>query len=724
MNILLTGTRHFVALTTARQLHKSGHTIYSADSIDFDYTGFSLAVKKRFEMPSVRFAEKKYMERLASIVQDYKIDKIIPLSEEIFYIARNIAVIVEANPKIIVEADHIEKLERLHNKETFSKIAKTLKLKIPKTIVVSKIDEVISYQEKYNEDIVLKPIYSRFADHFLHFKTAQQTKKYFAGKQFDGRFVLQDFIEGENVSSYSINKTGEVITYHSEIKMNKPGAMGNISRITTPKTIREADEKIRNFLDFEYQLALDFIKTPSGELYLLEANPRATMGRMLMKKRHAQFRILAFHQLINGLISKGSYLKYFKTLMFYPDAVSKWSDPAPVLVSQIGCVGLASYLRFRKKHPGASFQAYSTYDMEYNGDTIEYETEHAKKSDNEKILDLIEGLSTNKSFSLAQTRRPDPTKSFESDGKNVSIVTVKSQNEIAYLGVCAENNYYLSQKSQPIGYISAIRKNPDFLYQIDWKEPLFGYMREHHKNVDTFLYAIMSDNAHAIKSLTKSSASIPPAQLICKYKTFIVNARRFKTAQMSNEMSFCKVAEKDLKSLMRFLEKEGRNNDFFPVVTDLRNNFLGATKNNSYILKKDQEIVGFATILDQSHKKQNYVKEYSKWIRAIKKPFNSMSRPLKLITMPEEGSNINCPSISLCIVKDNSPEVYRIFMSQLSDRVKKRNDIFMISMPTDDPRIEILESWWNLSISYNLYAINYLNKKIRPKNIFVDAAIF
>lgn len=724
MNILLTGTRHHVALGTARRLHKLGHVVYSADSIDFDYTGFSLAVKKRFEMPPVRFAEKKYIDRLIQIIQEYKIDKLVPLGEEIFYISRNIREIRTVNPKLIVEADDIKKLDRLHNKELFSSLARSLGIKIPNSSVVTSLGEIIEYQEKINPDIVLKPVYSRFADHLLHFENVKETKIYFSNASLVARYVLQDFISGENISSFSLDCTAKVITYHSDVEMRRPGAMSSVIRVETPEAIEMADRRIRKALNFKYQLGLDFIQTSSGELYLLEANPRATIGRLLIEKNRAQFRIMAFHQFLNKMILRSSYPRFFKNLLFYPDAVSKWSDPLPVLVSQIGCVGLLSYLRFRKKYPGSSFQAYSTFDMEYNGDIIEYETDTLTGADNEKILALLEGLSTKQSFHLAQTRRPDPIKSFLSDGDKVTIAVVKAKDEIAYLGVCAENKFFVTGSAQAIGYISSIRKNPAFLYRVGWRDALYGYFKEQHKNVKLFLFAIMADNTHAIKSLTRSTDSAPPARLICKYKAFIVNARRFKTKKLPRLMEFSQLGKNDLGEAVAFLKKEGRKNELFPEISNLRDNFLGATINNSFVMKKKGRIVGFASILDQTHKKQFFVKKYAKWVRAVKRPFNLISRPMKLITMPDENLSINCPVVSLCVVENNDPNLYDLLLCQVSAEVKKQSDIFTVSMAINNPCINTLSSWWNLSIDYNLYAMDYSKKTLNFKNIYIDGAVF
>jgi len=663
------------------------------------------------------------MNELIRIIQEYKIDKLIPLGEEIFYTARNIEEIKAARPGLIAEVDDIEKLDTLHNKESFLHLTRSLKLNIPNSIIVTSVDEIIAYQTQTNRNIVIKPVYSRFADRFLHLKDIEQTKEYFSNTPFDTRYILQDFIEGKNVSSFSLGSSSEVITYQSDVEMNKPGAMSSVTKTKTPEAIQTIDKALRQTLGFKYQLGLDFIQTPTGELFLLEANPRATIGRLLSERKHAQFRIMAFHQFINKIIPTRSYLQFFKNLFFYPDAISKWNDPLPVLVSQIGCVGLPSYLRFRKSRPGASFQAYSTYDMEYNGDGTRYKVTSATKVNNEKLLTLLEELSTNKYFQLAQTRRPNPIQSFSSDGKKVTIATIKDQDKLAYFCVCAENNYFISQKPQPAGYLSSLRKNPSFPYQLDWKNAFFDYFQEQHKNVKVFFYVVMSDNMHAIKSLTKPRVSSPPTQLICKYKTFIINARRFKQRELPDVMTFSRLSNKEVSEALSFLRREGGKRDLFPEITNLHNNFLGITTKNSFVIKQNHKIVGFASILDQSYKKQIIIKRYAKWLDAIRRPFNLLAQPMKLINMPAEGSTVDYPMISLCIVKDNDPNLYDIFLCQLSSEVKKQSNIFTISMPVNDPCMKTLTSWWNLSIDYNLYVTNFSQEPIDFKNVYIEGAI-
>lgn len=55
MNILLTGTRHTVAVDLARVFHKNGHKVFSADTTPRVLTSFSSSVEKHVVVPSPRF---------------------------------------------------------------------------------------------------------------------------------------------------------------------------------------------------------------------------------------------------------------------------------------------------------------------------------------------------------------------------------------------------------------------------------------------------------------------------------------------------------------------------------------------------------------------------------------------------------------------------------------------------------------------------------------------
>ena len=89
-NILITAGRSWVTLDLARQLEQAGHKIYIADTSSSHVCRFSNATEKCFVVPSPRFEPAKFIDTLVDIVEKNKIDFLLPICEEIFYISKSL----------------------------------------------------------------------------------------------------------------------------------------------------------------------------------------------------------------------------------------------------------------------------------------------------------------------------------------------------------------------------------------------------------------------------------------------------------------------------------------------------------------------------------------------------------------------------------------------------------------------------------------------------------
>src|ERR1700712_4023849 len=87
VNILLTNGRFPVTLDLARQLHRAGHNVFVVDPMEYHVCKFSLAVKHSYYSPAPSVDAPGYIKIVKEAVQKGEIDLIVPLHEEIFYLA-------------------------------------------------------------------------------------------------------------------------------------------------------------------------------------------------------------------------------------------------------------------------------------------------------------------------------------------------------------------------------------------------------------------------------------------------------------------------------------------------------------------------------------------------------------------------------------------------------------------------------------------------------------
>ncbi len=720
MNILLTGSRSFVAVDLIHDLHAQKHCIYTADSVSFDYARFSRFVRKSFVTPSVRFDEKSYIDQIIEITKKYAIKQIIPLGEEALYMARNIKQITQSCPDVFIYTGSFEQLEKLHNKYSFYETVHKLGIQTPETILVHSAEEVVAHQTNQSPRIVLKPLYSRFAEQLVVLLSID--RKRLQDIDWNTPYILQKYIDGRAISSYSYSNTSQVIGYTSKLSATMPSAMTNAVKITPPSEIEEADRTIRKVLGYSTQLGLDFIQNDQG-VFLLEANPRSTLGYSLISRNEAQSRMLMFHFLLGGMIARKNLSRFVLTFLTYPDVLFRWSDPLPALASQLG--GLKDYIHFRKKHPGKDLRYYTSYDMQYDGEPYQYTVEEAKPSDSRQLLSLLEQLPIKGPVSAIYTRRPDAYNSLHSDGEQARIGLIKdSSGDLAFMGACTVNRYYLDGKPRSIGYISDFRKNPNFPYKINWLEMLVHEYRKTNQNL--FFCSIMKNNKHAIEVFTKKRSYLPEPQLIARYNLFVVNPKKINSAPRVDEIQIVQLfrtSQEVQQQALDFIQREAPKYDLFPAIADFDDNHFGIRPSNSYVLIRDSAVVGFANLNDNRDKKQFIVQKYAWYIRPVM-ALNPLLRFLDLMPIPEINKPIDCPAISTVIVKDDDKILYETLIRLMSVQVlKQKHDKFMIAITEGSWHEKLFMTPYNFKIQNNLYLIDFSDEKLKVNHIRTEASV-
>ena len=693
--VLLSGSRHLVALIEARRRAKAGDVVHTADSVDFDYTPYSRYVTAYHRLPSVRFDEQGYIEALCKVLNDHEIDELVALGEEVFYIARNRATLQRMRPGLKLNVEGIGTLDTLHNKWKFSTLAKRLSLPMPPTQKVLSDKEVDKWRQDNSKACVIKAEYSRFG----HTVTILQADEELQPNRIDWDIpqVIQLFIQGTAFSSFSEKKGSGIICYENPLELSGVGAMASARRITTPKRVRAIETSIRTKLKYTGQLGLDFIRSDEGSIALLEANPRATIGHILLHQDRIQSRIVLLHQLLSGMIPRRQLVKYWSVVLTYPDTVWDWGNLMPVFMSQVRSKGLGTYLRFRKRHPGVTFQSYSTYDMEYNGATLPKSLASAPlKQEDAALTSLLSQLALGRAIQLTQARNPSPISSFSREGSQLGVIR-DGRGVISYMAACSNGMFYINGVKRSLGYLSAVRKAPSYIGGVDWRTSFFTFF-----NAPAYFFSILDKNTTAQRSFSRHSPSRPAPQRIGSYELFIVNAKRV-AAPSKTTARFVPAHKLEWAALRSFLNSEGRQKQLFPLVTDRLLKRLGVTPSNSYALMKGGVVVGFASLVDQRDWKQFIITRYPGIIRLLRAPWNAFARRFGYISVPKINTPISCPTVTLAVVRGDDPTLYHELMYGLSLRAQSLSDIFMTALTVDSLHRELLHTKYHFRIKNTLY---------------------
>jgi len=378
MNILLTGGRAPAALELARAFHGAGHTVFMAESLRGHLSQPSNAIKANFVVPAPRQNTDAFIAALKNIIEENKIDLLIPTCEEIFHIAAR----ADELP-CRVFAEPITKLNDVHNKWTFIINAIENGLSVPETMLVTTTDTLF-HAFSYWRELVLKPTYSRFAARTLILPSLKEVSSTLT---FHSRapWVAQQYIAGTEICTYSICHHGRV-TAHTAYPSTFTAGRG--AAIVFQHTEHQAIFNwVKIFVannNFTGQIAFDFIQTPDGKIYAVECNPRATSGVHILAS-HPRFvdaflnpdmpcitplddssYMLSSAMLIYALpeaFRKKNVGQWLKTFFSSNDVILSFKDPLPVLLQ---FRSIFAYLKLARKMGITPIEA-ATFDIEWNG---------------------------------------------------------------------------------------------------------------------------------------------------------------------------------------------------------------------------------------------------------------------------------------------------------------------------------------------------------------------
>ncbi|WP_084174514.1 ATP-grasp domain-containing protein [Paenibacillus xylanexedens] len=413
LRVLLTGGRAPVTLDLARMLHRAGHRVYVAESAVRHLTRLSRAVEQCAVVPSPRHETHAYLAELERLIQDWQIDLLIPMCEEVFYVAQG-ADRLRVHCRVLVTT--LEQLHELHHKYNFIKLAGSLGLSVPDTRLITSREEWMGAQSVLGKvgDWVWKPVYSRFAAKVRmptlmtddtgvgtdqEGNVSEKKRRHFCNDPPEegqlsvaSPWVAQAYIPGQMLCTYSIAHEGQLVahaTYDSRYRTGSVGASVFFEQVEHD----DALAWVRQFVEatgFSGQIGFDFIEGPDGQVYAIECNPRATSGihlfhpgddlvraltepETLVKERRmitpargskAMLMLPMLGSGVQQIFGKGKFRAWIAAWRGTRDVVYARQDLQP-LMEQFGVV-LAAWRLARSQK--CSLTEALTHDIEWNGE--------------------------------------------------------------------------------------------------------------------------------------------------------------------------------------------------------------------------------------------------------------------------------------------------------------------------------------------------------------------
>ncbi len=380
-NILMTSGRGVFALTLARCLHDAGHRVFVADNWQQYMTRYSAAVEQTFQVPPPAQETKAWVNALAKIVTDRQIDLIVPVYEEIFYLAQAAE---ELSQHARLFAADFDTLMTLHSKWLFNQKALELGLAVPRTQLITGREQLLAAFADDGQNLVFKPAYSRFAA-FAVVRPESEADLEKVDPTPAKPWVAQQYLPGRPIATFSVAQQGRIVahsTYAAEFSLGA-GPTTAYRSIEHPAAFEWVSELVDR-LNITGQIGLDFMEDGAGGVSAIECNPRLTGGMFLLKdnplfpsvyvdpnaefvppsnKRSYVFRLGLFFTIMKHTQHFPGAWEWAKTLLLGKSTVGfKWRDPMPAILEPILNI---EFVR-RCKKAGMRGEELVTVDMEWN----------------------------------------------------------------------------------------------------------------------------------------------------------------------------------------------------------------------------------------------------------------------------------------------------------------------------------------------------------------------
>lgn len=371
--MLFTGGRAPVTLDLVRSFSEVGHIVYVADSFNHHLARSSNKVEKSFTISSPVDSYEQFLRDLEQIIKEYKIDLLIPTCEEVFHIAKGKKILEK---DCVVFCEDLSVLHQLHHKYDFIQDVKTKGLPVPQTYLVQTEDEYQKAFDLLNCDVVMKPVYSRFGTDvvFLKKNHVDNENRHF----HEGLYVLQEEVKGQTICNYSILYEGRLMA-SANYQVNYTAGKGAAIQFQhiQHSGIKKWLEQFFYQSKLTGQFAFDFIEKETGEIHVIECNPRATSGvhlfqhlniadaflglnKEILEPLPDTRRMIGLAMLFYGVRSES----FLKTYVKSKDIIWSIKDMKPFFYQFYTYFQI---LRMSRKLNISTMEA-STVDIEWNGD--------------------------------------------------------------------------------------------------------------------------------------------------------------------------------------------------------------------------------------------------------------------------------------------------------------------------------------------------------------------
>jgi hypothetical protein len=287
MRILITTSRLPFALGLIRKLAAAGHEVHTSDAFAVAPGSHSKWLSGHTTTAPPAQEPEQFIDDIEAYCKEHEIERIVPAFEEAFYLATQRERLEQTSELFTAP---FSTLAKLHDKATFTALAQDLDLPLQETVTCRSDAELAEAIDRWPQWFA-RAVFSRGGVGLLTNTgpLAEHTRVEDVHPTDEQPWLVQPFVDGPMLCTYSSIREGRVMTHLCyRAPRQWQHSTGIAFETIDPGPSLEIVAKLAGAVNYTGQMAIDLIDVGDGALSVVECNPRATDGALLLTDEEAE----------------------------------------------------------------------------------------------------------------------------------------------------------------------------------------------------------------------------------------------------------------------------------------------------------------------------------------------------------------------------------------------------------------------------------------------------
>ncbi|AZZ81329.1 MULTISPECIES: hypothetical protein [Gordonia] len=279
-HILVTTSRMPFAVDEIHKLGETGRDVTAADTFRAAPGSHSRGARRHLVFPAPTQQTTAFVDAVIDAIGEHGITWLLPMFEEVFYLARHRDRISAAHPDVELFFPDFETLARVHDKVGFTALCRELGLPAAESVTTTSRDELREATEKWPH------WFARAAFGRGGLDVLTNTGPLAGESSIDDvsptpadPWLVQEYLTGADRCSWSVAHHGEIVLhscYEHPLAIDDRGGIV-FQSVDSPESLAAA-QTIARELNWHGQISFDYLVTDDGVHHMVECNPRPTAG--------------------------------------------------------------------------------------------------------------------------------------------------------------------------------------------------------------------------------------------------------------------------------------------------------------------------------------------------------------------------------------------------------------------------------------------------------------